>query len=659
MNAVSIGKGEGTGRSHVLRPVLVVLLATVLVPSACTLWFMYAAVQEVSLASRQRLADAYDGAVRGAAARLQDYCSARIASLSAGGDPSPTKAFDRLVLARAADAVIVRDGAGRLLYPSPQVPSGQARAMSQAWQSAEDLEHAQADGLAAAAAYARIADTAPNADLRAQAMLAQARCLAKAGQKDQAVAILRALAENPDLQAARGAQGRLVTPNAVLFALQLINRPEDDQFRKLAAGLVKRLNDYEEPAMPPSQRRFLMAALWEMDNSLPPFATLAAENLAAEYLSRPQPAPQPSQLTPTSLPGVWQAAGPGGTVVGLFRQDLLLANMHSAIRADAPRGVSLFIRPPTGEPTTRQRAFVTLPAGAALPGWTVEVLLTGDDPFAVAARQRKAAILWTAAVGIMMILALAAVLSYYLSRQVRLTRLKNDLIATVSHELKTPLASMRLLIDTLLERRYGAQEQAEEYLALIAKENERLSRLIDNFLNFSRMERRKTAFVFAALPADELVAAVMRAVPDRVTQPPCHFELDAAKDCPAVRGDRDALVTVVLNLLDNAYKYSHDPRRIALRVFGQEGRLHLEVRDNGIGLSRRSVRRVFRRFYQVDRSLSRSVGGCGLGLSIVKFIIDAHGGTVDVSSRLGQGSTFTVTLPGLEDGAGHAGHDES
>ena len=111
-----------------------------------------------------------------------------------------------------------------------------------------------------------------------------------------------------------------------------------------------------------------------------------------------------------------------------------------------------------------------------------------------------------------------------------------------------------------------------------------------------------------------------------------------------------AIATVLLNLLDNAYKYSKPPRHISLRAARRDGRLCLSVSDDGIGLSRGAQRRVFQRFYQVDSSLSRSVGGCGLGLSIVKFIVDAHGGTVGVSSRLGQGSTFTVLLPGLRAG---------
>ena len=228
-----------------------------------------------------------------------------------------------------------------------------------------------------------------------------------------------------------------------------------------------------------------------------------------------------------------------------------------------------------------------LPAGKALPGWTLRVDLTGQDPFASAWQRQRAVYIWTAAAGIAAVVLLALTVTQYLSRQVRLTRLKNDLIATVSHELKTPLSSIRLLIDTLLEDRCRDAQQAREYFALISKENERLTRLIDNFLNFSRMERNKRAFVFAPLSVEEILAVVMRALPDRITQPPGQLELDVANDCPPISGDRDAMVTVMLNLLDNAYKYSNDPRRIILRAWGRNGRLNLSVSDNGIGLSRR------------------------------------------------------------------------
>jgi len=253
--------------------------------------------------------------------------------------------------------------------------------------------------------------------------------------------------------------------------------------------------------------------------------------------------------------------------------------------------------------------------------------------------------MWTATVAILAIAAGAVIVGAYVGRQVRLTRLKNDLIATVTHELKTPLASMRVLVDTLVEGRCTSSRQAEDYFGLIARENERLSRLIDNFLAFSRMERNKRAFEFDEADVGDIVRAAVTAVGDRFNTPQCSIETDIAANLPAVIADRDALVTVMMNLLDNAWKYSGDEKRVTVRAMPAGPGVRVEVSDNGIGMSRRAVRRVFKRFYQVDQTLSRRAGGCGLGLSIVKFILDAHGATIDVSSTPDAGSTFAVTIP--------------
>jgi signal transduction histidine kinase len=240
---------------------------------------------------------------------------------------------------------------------------------------------------------------------------------------------------------------------------------------------------------------------------------------------------------------------------------------------------------------------------------------------------------------------LALVISRAFRRQLRLAGLKNDLVSTVSHELKTPLASMRLLVDTLLDTEHLNGEQTREYLQLIAKENERLSRLIENFLTFSRLERGKHAFVFAAVSVQQLVARSIEAAGERFQRLDCALTSDIAPDLPLVRGDADALVRVLLNLLDNAYKYSRGDRQICVRARADGDRVRLSVSDHGVGMSRAAARRVLQKFFQVDQSLVREGHGCGLGLSIVEYIVRAHGGTITVESRADEGSTFTVTLP--------------
>ena len=240
---------------------------------------------------------------------------------------------------------------------------------------------------------------------------------------------------------------------------------------------------------------------------------------------------------------------------------------------------------------------------------------------------------------------LAALALRLVRRQMALTQLRNDLVANVTHELKTPLSSMRLLVDTLLNSQPLHEQTAREYLQLIAQENLRLSRLIDNFLTFSRMERNKYAFGFKEVPAAAIVEGATTAVREWFSAPGCQFQTHIAPDLPSVMADADAMVSALVNLLDNAYKYSGDEKQITLSARAENGSVFFAVKDNGIGLSSRDTKRIFKRFFQVDQRLSRTGGGCGLGLSIVKFIVTAHHGSVRVESQPGRGSTFTISLP--------------
>jgi signal transduction histidine kinase len=223
--------------------------------------------------------------------------------------------------------------------------------------------------------------------------------------------------------------------------------------------------------------------------------------------------------------------------------------------------------------------------------------------------------------------------------------MKNDFIATVSHELKTPLASMRVLVETLLEGNVRDDAQAREYLRLTVKENARLSRMIDNFLTFSRMERNKVAFTFSDAKPAVIASDAIEAVKTKYDTHECQLTQEIPNDLPDIQADHDAIVTVLVNLLDNACKYTTDHKQVSLRIYPDDGDVYFAVSDNGIGLARRHHRKIFDRFYQVDSSLSRKAEGCGLGLSIVKFIVDAHKGKISVESKPGGGSTFIVRLP--------------
>jgi signal transduction histidine kinase len=290
-------------------------------------------------------------------------------------------------------------------------------------------------------------------------------------------------------------------------------------------------------------------------------------------------------------------------------------------------------------------AFLTSPLGKLFPSWNVEIHFKDIDIFETTADKQKLVYLWTGLLAIAVMIAAGLLATKVVGKQIRINRLKNDFIATVSHELKTPLASMRVLVDTLLEGSYRNQQQVTEYLQLVSKENERLSGLIDNFLTFSRMERNKQAFDMTRTSPAAIARDAAEAVKTKFSLGQCKFKVNIREGLPGVSADRDAMVTVLINLLDNAYKYSYDSKQIELRVSPENSLVCFYVSDKGRGMSRRAVRKIFNRFYQADRSLSRQTEGCGLGLSIAKFIVDAHKGTISVESKPGKGSTFTVKLP--------------
>ena len=162
------------------------------------------------------------------------------------------------------------------------------------------------------------------------------------------------------------------------------------------------------------------------------------------------------------------------------------------------------------------------------------------------------------------------------------------------------------------------------------------------------MEAGKRAVQLQSIDAREVVAQAVEAVQERFAtdngEVTAELVVEANEPAP-VRGDVDLLVTSVVNLLDNAWKYSGDPKRVVLSCKHEGGRVVISVEDNGMGLPPSATRRVFDRFYQVDQRLSRSQGGCGLGLSIVKYLVEAHGGEVAVDSQPGVGSVFSISLP--------------
>jgi signal transduction histidine kinase len=249
------------------------------------------------------------------------------------------------------------------------------------------------------------------------------------------------------------------------------------------------------------------------------------------------------------------------------------------------------------------------------------------------------------AITTLLVLGIAATAAMAVSRQITLQELKGTSVAIVAHELRTPIASLRMLVDTLREGRYRNEQQLREYLELIAGENDRLRRIAENFLTFSRLDRGMEALEIAPVAPHTVATLAVTPFAERLKAPGCSFSLDVPESLPEIHADRDALAQVLANLIDNALKYTGDEKRIALRAAAAGGMLAFTVEDNGIGIAPDHRGEIFEPFHQVDQRLSRTREGAGLGLAIVQRIVKAHGGEITVAGEPGKGSIFTVKIP--------------
>ena len=627
-------KGHDGGRWLVL----LLLLAGVLAPTACVLWFMNAAVNNQRDASRQKLAEAYRGQLTLLRERMDSYWEKRAADLEreTRDGPAPV-AFERLVRLGLADSAVCLNRDGAPAYPSIATPT-QADPVSKRvdWIAARALE-SWSDPATAAEAFAEIAKSEQDVSVVARAVQAQVRCLLRSDRN----AALRVLEENFSggrLMHGTDQEGRLIAANEQLLALQLM-QPGDKRFAPTARKLATLLNEYAGTAIPSAQRLFLMTELRGLAPEAAAFPTYAAEQLAARFLAAGRTHSSDAALQPSGLPETWKLAAPEGRAIALYRTATVVSAMHGF---SSGLDVALTVTPPGNAPPLADES---MPAGSSLPGWQISLSLSNSQPLDEMSRRETLSFVWVGFLAIAVVAITALIAGQALRRQWRLARLKTDLVAAVSHELKTPLASMRLLVDSLLEENEPDPGKTREYLELVAGENVRLTRLIGNFLTFSRMERNRQRFDFADTQPSDVIQPALTAMRERLQSAGCNLDVDVSPDLPALHADADALTTVLLNLLDNAYKYTPDEKQISLHAYAANGHVVFAVKDNGIGITPRDRKRIFRRFYQVDRRLARETGGCGLGLSIVEFIVRAHGGTVHVESQPGAGSTFSVHIP--------------
>jgi signal transduction histidine kinase len=329
------------------------------------------------------------------------------------------------------------------------------------------------------------------------------------------------------------------------------------------------------------------------------------------------------------------------------------ARMNEALRKSLGGGDAtiLVLLDPQGRPIYP----CTLTAGAqriavarlreGLPDWQIALYQApGAAPHQTVRRQ---VMLFSTALGILLVVIVAGSVTTYrlMRRESEVAKLKADFVANVSHDLKTPLSVIRMFGETLEMGRVPDQATREEYYRVITRESERLSRLIDNVLDFSRIEGGRRTYERVPAPVEPLVRESLEPFAYPLAQGGFKVDVDVAADLPDVMMDAAAMAQALSNLVDNAIKYSGERKsiRVSARLIG--GELALTVADEGIGIAPADHGRIFEKFYRVGRSDTQGRRGSGVGLALVRHVAEAHGGRVTVESRPGEGSRFTITVP--------------
>ncbi len=231
------------------------------------------------------------------------------------------------------------------------------------------------------------------------------------------------------------------------------------------------------------------------------------------------------------------------------------------------------------------------------------------------------------------------------SRELELARMKSDFVSTISHEFKSPLTSIRQLAEMLQSGRVPSDKRRQKYYDVLVEQSERLTLLTDNVLSFAKMEEGKKSFVFESLDVGTLLENIVSAFQDRISHENFKLELDIRESLPSISADGSSLTQAINNLIDNAIKYSGETKEVKVYTFVEGNELIIAVEDFGFGIRSEEVDKVFDRFYRGGDELTRTIKGSGLGLTLVKQIVEAHKGSISVKSELGQGSTFIIKLP--------------
>ncbi|MCH7749662.1 MAG: HAMP domain-containing histidine kinase [Acidobacteria bacterium] len=633
------------------RHVLTIFLSVAVVSAGALGWLSWLLVAQdraLDVQRRQaRLEQAADRAtaiMQGALADLELQLTASSAHTS---EPPPGVV---IVIGGPTGVIdVVHPDGGLLYYPEP----GQApEAPTAPFIEAEQAEFARRDLVAAGNLYTALASGTDTA-VRAGALAGLARIRRKGQYPDAALAAYDELAELSGVRVAglppglvaRTGRARVLEDTGRASELRDEAARLDEELRSGRWQLTKSQHQFYSA----EARRWLGQPELEMDT-----ADREAEALAdaVQWLwdERPWeegPSPEPAARRLVQMGGmpvlaVWNAS-PESLRVGVAGPSYLTALGHEAIpdtdlewTLSDPAG-----RVVLGEPSTSPLAVRTA-AASRLP-WSLQVY-SAAGPDLSPTSPRQGLLLWVLAVLAVVWVTGAYFIVRAISRELAVERLQSDFVAGVSHEFRSPLASLSQIAEMLVSNRFASDDLRRQSYDVLARETDRLRRLVEGLLDFGRFAAGGAVYHFEPVDIGAFLETVISEFRARAAATGHTIELSLPAVTTYVRGDRDALSRAIWNLLDNAVKYSPDCHTVWLDVEQDRDRVSLTVRDQGLGIPVDEQRAIFERFVRGAESKARRIKGTGVGLAMVRRIAEAHGGEVRLTSQPGQGSRFTMIL---------------
>jgi signal transduction histidine kinase len=608
------------------------LLAAILIPTAVVILLVFRIARQERELGERRASDVR----REALAQLRRELTARLQALrleevnrliGESGTRLPPDSPIVLVAQMAQDNMVL-PWEGRAVSSPPSVEFLRYQ------QRGESLEFQRHDASGAVASYQRALAAARTPSENCTARVSLARGYLKDGMTSEAETVDReTLARCSDLVDADG------VPIAVYAAERLLDGGRDQM--SVAEYVAHAVNRRKWPS--PNETRALDALLRRMPSAVAaePLGRLAlrihdAEQviaLAKDLQAHPDRLQRAARTAPGDLP--WMGYGDEPWLVTLVSPTSFAAPVVMAVssRRSVPAGVTLHAAP--------------APAAVPIGDGFLNLYVQWPDGHFVDQAARPAAVVYGALLCVM--LGAVVLSAYFLLRDVHresdTALMRSSFVASVSHELKTPLTSIRAHAETLLLGRAGNAETTAEYLRTIMSESERLERLVQSVLEFSRIEQGRKTYRMRDTRLEDVARAAAHTMEYPLAQ--LGFTLTIVSDgtAPTFSGDPEALTQAVLNLLSNAMKYSGGARHIEMRIGTRDREAFVDVVDHGIGIPKDDQSRIFERFHRVQSAETAGIAGAGLGLALALHAVEAHRGRIAVVSDVGHGSTFSMCIP--------------